>query len=160
MRWSTSILYPRMSAARPLDRRLYDGGDAQGREGCLCRVSEKARGRKEASVVLITAAWRPVPNACSSRISLPRAGHSGVDAARPARPRRPTASDARGPAQHLADLPAEDRIDRVMETLHRRTTADLSLLREELAAPTSLLFLYPFSPEFSKPRGYERGRIL
>lgn len=66
----------------------------------------------------------------------------------------------RGPAQHLAKMPAKERIDRVIETLHRRTTADLTLLREELTAPTSLLFLYPFSPEFSRPPGYERGRVL
>ncbi|MHB0977484.1 MAG: NADH-quinone oxidoreductase subunit B family protein [Candidatus Aquicultorales bacterium] len=66
----------------------------------------------------------------------------------------------RGPAQHLAALPPMERIDKVVATLHRRTTADLTLLRKELAAPTSLLFLYPFSPEFSKPPGYEPGRVL
>ncbi|MCL5292576.1 MAG: hypothetical protein M1548_08645 [Actinobacteria bacterium] len=66
----------------------------------------------------------------------------------------------RGPAHYLADLPTEQRIEKVIDTLHRRTTADLSLLRKELSAPTSLLFLYPFSPEFSRPPGYERGRVL
>lgn len=66
----------------------------------------------------------------------------------------------RGPAHYLADLPASERIDRVIETLHRRTTADLNLLRKELSAPTSLLYLYPFSPDFSRPPGYEKGRVL
>lgn len=66
----------------------------------------------------------------------------------------------RGPAQHLAELPAGERIAKVIDTLHRRTTADLGLLKRELAAPTSLLFLYPFSPEFSRPPGYERGKVL